>query len=103
LQLIHGLWYECHFESVPVDKKFRAYDHALERVIVRHDLPRYQNTYLRCKFKRQLSKRELRESGLVNEPFQNPSATASGNNSLFAIALRSIQQCLRRDFHLLAG
>lgn len=103
LQLVHGLWYECHFETVPVDVRFRAYDHALERLVVRHDLPRHEDWYLWCKFKRQLSKRELRRHGLVNAPLQNPSATASRPGSLFPNALRIFSQFLKRDFQLLAG
>src|SRR5438552_1905210 len=40
LQQIRGLWFECHFEVVPVDVKFKAYDHALERVVSRGELSR---------------------------------------------------------------
>ena len=93
LQQIRGLWYECHFEAVPVNVRFRAYDHALERIVIRNDLPRHQGHYLRCNFKRQLSKHELRKRTLVNTPPENPSATASRPNlGRFAIALRFIRR-----------
>jgi len=104
LQQIRGLWYECHFESVPVDVSFRAYDHALERMVVRHDLPRHEGRFLRCKFKRQLSKHELRRHGLVNGPIQNPRALASrSDQDLLATSLRFMRKYLTRDFQLLAG
>jgi hypothetical protein len=72
LQQIRGLWFECHFEAVPVGVKFKAYDHALERVVSRGELPRYDTLYSLCKFKRQLSKRELGHFGLRNSPKSNP-------------------------------
>jgi hypothetical protein len=68
LQLIRGLWFECHFEVVTVDVRFRAYDHALERVVSRSQLTRQDRQYFRCKCKWQLSRRELRHYGLRNEP-----------------------------------
>jgi hypothetical protein len=68
LKQVRGLWFECHFKSVPVDVRFRAYDHALERVVVRSELIRRGDWYLLCTRKRQLSRRELREFGLRNTP-----------------------------------
>ena len=65
-QQIRGLWFECHYEVVPVGISFKAYDHALERVVSRGDLARHYSRYLLCKFKRQLSKRELGRFGLHN-------------------------------------
>src|SRR6266446_8265149 len=41
LQQIRGLWFECHFEVVPVGVRFKAYDHALERVVSRGELTRH--------------------------------------------------------------
>ena len=66
IQQIRGLWFECQFEAVPVDLRFKAYDHALERVVTRAELPRHQDSYFLCTLKRQLSKRELRRFGLRN-------------------------------------
>ena len=68
LQQIRGLWFECHFEVVPVDIRFRAYDHALERVVTRSELTRHDKAYCLCTLKRQLSKRELRHYGFHNSP-----------------------------------
>ena len=70
-QQIRGLWFECHFEVVPVDVGFKAYDHALERVVSRGELVRYETQYSLCKFKRQLSKRELGRFGLRNSPISH--------------------------------
>lgn len=92
VQRIRGLWYECRFESVPVDVRFRAYDYALERFVVRGDLPRYEDSFLRCVFKRQLSKQELRDRGLVNAHVANLSAISGKSiRDLLEIALRFIQ------------
>ncbi len=68
LQQIRGLWFECHFEVVPVDIRFRAYDHALERVVTRGELTKHDKAYYLCTLKRQLSKRELRRFGFHNAP-----------------------------------
>lgn len=68
LQQIRGLWFECRFEVVPVDIRFRAYDHALERVVTRGELTRHDKEYCLCSLKRQLSKRELRHFGFRNVP-----------------------------------
>lgn len=68
LNQIHGLWFECHYQIVPVDVRFKAYDHALERVVSRGELARHETEYLVCTLKRQLSKRELRRFGLRNAP-----------------------------------
>lgn len=72
LQQIRGLWFECHFEVVPVDVRFKAYDHALERVVSRGELQKHGSEYLLCTRKRQLSKRELRELGLRNVQVVSP-------------------------------
>lgn len=66
LQHIRGLWFECHFEVVPVDMRFKAYDHALERVVSRSELTRHDKHYLLCKWKRQLSRKELKRYSLRN-------------------------------------
>jgi len=68
LQQIRGLWFECRFEVVPGDIRFRAYDHALERVVTRGELTRHDQEYCLCTLKRQLSKRELRHYGFRNSP-----------------------------------
>jgi len=68
LQQIRGLWFECYFEVVPVDVRFRAYDHALERVVTRSELTRHDKEYCLCTLKHQLSKRELRHYGFRNSP-----------------------------------
>ncbi len=103
-QQIRGLWYECHFEAVPVDVRFSAYDHGLERVVVRNDLPRHQGEYLRCNFKRQLSKCELRERKLVNTPLEIPSATANRSCcGLFAIALRLVRRSFSSRWPISSG
>ena len=68
LQNIRGLWFECHFEMVPVGVRFRAYDHSLERVVTRSELTRHDREYYLCALKRQLSKRELGQFGLRNRP-----------------------------------
>lgn len=68
VQQIRGLWFECHFEVVPVNKRFKAYDHALERIVSRGELTRHDKRYSVCTRKRQLSKRELRRFGLRNTP-----------------------------------
>ena len=54
VQQIRGLWFECHFEVVPMDVRFKAYDHALERVVSRGELARHHDSYLLCTLKRQL-------------------------------------------------
>ena len=66
LQQIRGLWFECYFELVPVDVRFKAYDHVLERVVGRGDLTKHDAQYLLCTRKRQLSRYELRRFGLRN-------------------------------------
>lgn len=68
LQQIRGIWFECHFEVVPVDMRFKAYDHALERVVGRGELTRHDTQYHLCTRKRQLSKRELRRFELRTTP-----------------------------------
>jgi len=65
---IRGLWFECYFEVVPVDGRFKAYDHALERVVLRSGLAKHDKQYFLCVRKRQLSKRELRDLKLRNTP-----------------------------------
>ena len=77
LQEIRGLWFECHFEVVPVGVRFRAYDHALERMVTRSELTRHDKEYYLCTLKRQLSKRELRRFGLRNKPTLNSLAAQS--------------------------
>jgi hypothetical protein len=66
VQQIRGLWFECHFEIVPVNIRFKAYDHALERMVSRGDLTRHDKQYFLCTLKHQLSKRELHCFGLRN-------------------------------------
>ena len=68
LQQIRGLWFECRFEVVPVGVQFKAYDHALERVVSCSELTKYDTQYFLCTCKRQLSKRELRRFDLRNTP-----------------------------------
>jgi len=68
LQQVRGLWFECQFEIVPVGVRFKAYDHALERVVSRGELTRHDRHYCLCTLKRQLSTRELRRFGLRNKP-----------------------------------
>jgi hypothetical protein len=65
---IRGLWFECRFEVVPVNIRFKAYDHALERIVSRGELTRHDKQYSLCTLKRQLSKRELHRFGLRNAP-----------------------------------
>jgi hypothetical protein len=77
LQQIRGLWFECHFEVVPVDVRFRAYDHALERVVTRGELTRHDKAYCLCTLKRQLSKRELRHYGFRSSPISLPTGAQS--------------------------
>ena len=77
LQKIHGLWFECHFEVVPVGVRFKAYDHALERVVSRGELTRHDTRYFLCTLKRQLSKRELRRFGLRNASIPHSSGAQS--------------------------
>jgi hypothetical protein len=81
LQQIQGLWFECHFEVVPVGVRFRAYDHALERVVTRNELTRRDKEYCLCTLKRQLSKRELRRFGLRNASNPHSSETQSSASS----------------------
>jgi hypothetical protein len=73
---IHGLWFECHFER-PVNVRYEAYDHALERVVKRDDLSRHHHRYLLCVHKRQLSSRELGKYGLRNEISSSGGAQSS--------------------------
>ena len=75
LQQIRGLWFECHFEVVPVDVRFKAYDHALERVVSRGELTKQHQHYLLCKSKHQLSRKKLKSYGLQNA--QMPGARSS--------------------------
>jgi hypothetical protein len=73
IQQVRGLWFECRYEVVPVERLFR-YDHALERIITRKEALRlcYQSWHHLCTRKRQLSKHELRRLGLRNA-ITNPS------------------------------
>jgi len=82
LQQIRGLWFECHFEVVPVDIRFRAYDHALEKVVTRGELTRHDKEYCLCTLKRQLSKQELRRFGLRNKPMINSRAAQSSTGRI---------------------
>ena len=67
IKKIHGLWYECHYEDVPVEPWYELYDHALEQMVFNgRGLPRSETRYRPCTHKRQLSKRELRRLGLRN-------------------------------------
>jgi hypothetical protein len=66
LKQIRGLWFECHFEVVPVNVRFQAYDQALQRVVSRGELQRCEGDFLLCIRKRQLCRRELRQLGLRN-------------------------------------
>lgn len=77
VQRIRGLWFECHFEVVPVGVRFKAYDHALERIVSRGELTRYDTRYFLCTLKRQLSKRELRRFGLRNSSIPHSSRAQS--------------------------
>ena len=72
-QQIRGLWFECCFER-PVNK-FVAYDHALERLVRLDELTRHRRQYLLCVRKRQLSRRELKRSGLRNTPVSRVQAS----------------------------
>jgi hypothetical protein len=56
---------------LPVDVRFRAYDHALDRVVTRGELTRHDKEYCLCTLKCQLSKRELRHFGFRNAPAFN--------------------------------
>jgi len=76
---IRGLWFECHFEVVPVDGRFKRYDHALERVVLRNGLARRDAHYFLCVCKRQLSKRELRDLKLRNIPAPSDKAQSSAS------------------------
>lgn len=66
LKNIGGLWFEFHFQVVPVSVRFKAYDHALERVVWRGELAKHTTQYCLCTLKRQMSRRELRRFGLRN-------------------------------------
>jgi hypothetical protein len=81
LQKVRGLWFECHFEVVPVGVRFRSYDHALERVVTRSALTRHDKEYCLCTLKRQLSKRELRRFGLRNAsiPLSSEAQSSAGS------------------------
>jgi hypothetical protein len=81
VQQIRGLWFECHFEVVPEGVRFKAYDHALERVVSRGELTRQDTQYLICTLKRQLSRRELRRVGLRNAsvPYSTGAQSSGGH------------------------
>ena len=68
IQLIRGIWFGCYYEAVPVGRRFKMYDHALERIVTPQDVPRYEQSHFLCVGKRQLSKRELHRLGLRNAP-----------------------------------
>jgi hypothetical protein len=88
LQQIRGLWFECVYEVVPVDLRFKAYDHALERVISRSELTRHDKQYLLCKSKRQLSRRQLRRYNLRNVHVVGAQSSAGYTHDRFKTALR---------------
>ena len=91
LNQIRGLWFECHFKGVTFGERSEMYDHALERFVERSDVSRYDNQYLLCTFKRQLSKRQLREFKLRNGPLIQPvGAQPSASRHRLADACASI-------------
>ena len=65
---IKGIWFGCQFRVVPLEGRFKAYDHALGQEVGRGGLLRRDGRYLHCIAKRQLSRRELRRYGLRNAP-----------------------------------
>jgi len=88
LQQIRGLWFECFYEVVPVDVRFKAYDHALERVVSRSELTRHDKQYLLCKSKRQLSRRKLRRYNLRNVHVVGAQSLVGYTHDRFKTALR---------------
>jgi len=88
LQQIRGLWFECFHEGVPVDVRFKAYDHALERVVSRSELTRHDKQYLLCKSKRQLSRRKLRCYNLRNVHVVGAQSLVGYSHDRFKTALR---------------
>jgi hypothetical protein len=88
LQQVRGLWFECSYEVVPVDVRFKAYDYALERVVSCSELTRNDKQYLLCKSKRQLSRRELRRYGLRNVDKLGAQSSVDCSRSRFRTALR---------------
>ncbi len=66
LKRIKGIWFMCEFREVPVNVRFRAYDHALEQIAGRGTLTNRESVFLHCFSKRQLSRRELRRYGVNN-------------------------------------
>ncbi len=66
LKKIGGFWFACQFRVISPEGPFKAYDHALEQNVGRGGLMRREGVYLHCIAKRQLSRRELRRSGLRN-------------------------------------
>lgn len=91
LQQIRGLWYECRFRVVPVDVEFKVYDHAMERVVCRADLPRWHNSYVHCFGKRQLSRRELKRYQLRNTPLLGAQSSVGCRYCRLTTALRRIE------------
>jgi hypothetical protein len=96
LQLIRGLWFECHFEVKPREVWFKEHDHALERLVTRKDIPLDQSSYYLCVRKRQLSRRELRHYGLRNEPISSEAQSSGRCESVLKTALHA--GCICRPF-----
>jgi len=94
LQQIRGLWFECHFEVVPVGVKFKAYDYLLERTLSRSEISRHENSYYLCVRKRQLSKHELREHGLHNTPEMDSNGAQSSRRCGSVL-----KTALQKDFY----
>jgi len=88
LQQVRGLWFECSYEVVPVDVRFKAYDHALERVVSRSELTRHDKEYLLCKSKRQLSHQQLKRYGLRNGHVPGAQSSVDCSPCRFKTALR---------------
>src|SRR6185436_14396705 len=66
LKQFKGIWFTCQFAEVPPDGPFKAYDHALGKIVGRGELVWRRDVYLHCISKRQLSRRELRRYDLRN-------------------------------------
>ena len=87
LKQIKGLWYFCQFKLFSLNEKIAPYDHATGEVVDWKKLGWSIKRHLYCSGKRQLSRRELRQHNLKNQPdFQ----TGAQSSAQIAVGLMTV-------------
>lgn len=100
LKQIKGLWYFCQFKVFSRNEDFAPYDHATGQVVDWKKLGWSINRHLYCFGKRQLSRRELRQHNLKNQPdFQ----TGAQSSIQIAVGLMTVLRSLAGVALIFAG